>query len=342
MTYLAFETKFLAVQLKSWQTAYAFDALRGLPQALDDHSPNRRNFLETAAQLNLEIHRIRDHISEPSEIEVWKLVSSHFQKVMEIDQTVVQAYRSQDPTAIARANGWVSSQESQYFKKITSEIEELIVSILNLSHQSLQEAREANNIAYILMFLSGGCVLATLRLFVKRANAFMHRQIALLKNIDKLARTDGLTGIPNRRVWDEELPKMMERCQTLGDSFTLILLDLDHFKHFNDQRGHQAGDQLLKAVAQAWNQQLRTGDLLARYGGEEFGLLLFQCTPDNALQIIQRLKRVMPEEQTFSAGIAAWDGLDTADTLIEKADKMLYLAKQKGRDRAEIFPRETV
>jgi diguanylate cyclase (GGDEF)-like protein len=111
------------------------------------------------------------------------------------------------------------------------------------------------------------------------------------------------------------------------------MVDLDHFKRFNDEFGHQAGDRLLKAAAAAWREQLRAVDHLARYGGEEFILLLPAADTLAADAIVARLLAATPAGQTFSAGIATWDGAETSDELVARADAALYAAKKAGRNR---------
>jgi diguanylate cyclase len=111
------------------------------------------------------------------------------------------------------------------------------------------------------------------------------------------------------------------------------MLDLDGFKHFNDRRGHQAGDRLLKQAAASWASHLRASEMLARYGGEEFSLLLPGCTLKDAKQLLERLRSAMPDGETVSAGIACWDEHEGADALVGRADAALYEAKRAGRDR---------
>jgi diguanylate cyclase (GGDEF)-like protein len=111
------------------------------------------------------------------------------------------------------------------------------------------------------------------------------------------------------------------------------MLDLDHFKDFNDREGHQAGDRMLKLCAAAWSSQLRATDILARYGGEEFSLLLPGCTVADACVLVERLREMTPEGQTLSAGIAAWDTEEPSAVLVGRADGALYQAKRAGRDR---------
>jgi diguanylate cyclase (GGDEF)-like protein len=151
-----------------------------------------------------------------------------------------------------------------------------------------------------------------------------------------LARRDGLTGIPNRRTWDSELPVAMDRARRDGVPLAVAILDLDRFKDFNDQYGHQAGDRLLKSAASAWSRMLRTTDLLCRYGGEEFSVLLPAATTDEASEVLERLRAVTPQGQTFSAGLAGWDGQEVSDELVARADRALYAAKAAGRDRVVV------
>jgi diguanylate cyclase (GGDEF)-like protein len=155
----------------------------------------------------------------------------------------------------------------------------------------------------------------------------------LLARLEAVARTDDLTGLFNRRGWEEQLPKELARSRRHGDPLCVAMLDLDFFKNYNDQRGHQAGDRLLKQSAAAWNRELRATDTLARYGGEEFSVALPGCRLENAKDIVERLRAVMPGDQTVSAGVVCWNGRETAEELVGRADAALYEAKRMGRDR---------
>jgi diguanylate cyclase (GGDEF)-like protein len=155
----------------------------------------------------------------------------------------------------------------------------------------------------------------------------------LLARLETSARTDDLTGLPNRRAWEYELPRELSRAARDERSVCVAMLDLDRFKDFNDDRGHQAGDRLLKQATSAWCEQLRSSDMLARYGGEEFAVLLPGCTLGDAEALLERLRSAMPEEQTVSAGVACWDGEESPEELVGRADSALYAAKRAGRDR---------
>jgi len=154
----------------------------------------------------------------------------------------------------------------------------------------------------------------------------------LLARLEEVARTDDLTGLLNRRGWEEKLPKELARSKRHKDPLCVAMLDLDFFKNYNDQRGHQAGDRLLKQSASAWARELRASDKLARYGGEEFSVVLPGCRLENAKDIVERLRAVMPGGQTVSAGVVCWNGRETVEELVGRADAALYEAKRMGRD----------
>jgi diguanylate cyclase (GGDEF)-like protein len=161
----------------------------------------------------------------------------------------------------------------------------------------------------------------------------------LLAQLAGLARTDELTGLPNRRAIDEVLAHEMERARRQRSPLCAALLDLDLFKQFNDTHGHAAGDALLAEAAAEWQECLRAGtDTIGRYGGEEF-LVVLPAPPDGAVATVDRLRRLTPRDQTASAGVASWDGTESAADLIARADIALYAAKARGRNRSEMAMR---
>lgn len=150
-----------------------------------------------------------------------------------------------------------------------------------------------------------------------------------LRQLTDMASTDPLTGLPNRRGWDAEVSAAIEQRKP----FTIAMFDLDHFKAFNDTYGHLAGDRLLKETAAAWREQLRAGDTLARLGGEEFGLLLPGCSRGAAVEVIERLRGLVRDGQTCSAGFAERRESESGVQALARADAALYEAKSAGRDR---------
>jgi diguanylate cyclase (GGDEF)-like protein len=145
-----------------------------------------------------------------------------------------------------------------------------------------------------------------------------------------MVETDPLTSLPNRRAWDARL----SRVATDGEDVAVAMLDIDHFKDFNDTYGHQAGDRLLSDTAAAWRDLLRSDDLLARLGGEEFGLLLVNCSPGAAADVTERLRQAVTEGQTASAGLAVRRPGEPMESLLGRADHALYDAKAYGRDHS--------
>ena len=149
--------------------------------------------------------------------------------------------------------------------------------------------------------------------------------------LNRQARTDELTALPNRRAWDEAVVREIARAQRSGEPLCVALLDLDHFKAYNDTHGHQAGDAHLRRTAAMWRRELRAIDVLARYGGEEFGVLLPACEPDMAREVVDRVRFATPNGETASAGVVLFDGQESPDSLLARADAALYRAKHAGR-----------
>ena len=157
-------------------------------------------------------------------------------------------------------------------------------------------------------------------------------RVELLSRLESMARTDDLTGLPNRRSWDEELPRELLRARRESRPLCVAMIDLDHFKAFNDERGHQAGDRFLKQAAAAWVNELRGTDFLARYGGEEFALALPNCSPEQAMEVAERIRAATPDSETCSVGVAHWNTLESPADLLGRADTALYEAKRRGRN----------
>jgi len=156
---------------------------------------------------------------------------------------------------------------------------------------------------------------------------------ALIAEVQSLAHSDALTGLPNRRVIDDVLPREMARALRAATPLCLAIVDIDHFKAYNDTHGHLAGDAVLRDCAAAWDSQLRGEDTILRYGGEEFLVVLPACDAEDAAEIVERLRAATPAQQTCSAGLAVWLPGESVDVLVGRADKALYEAKEAGRDR---------
>lgn len=165
------------------------------------------------------------------------------------------------------------------------------------------------------------------------------------EEIYRVSVTDGLTGLNNRRVLDEELEKEFIRARRHGRTFSVLLLDIDHFKLVNDKHGHGVGDLVLKQVAAAVRRSTRDGlDIVARYGGEELAVLAPETDLANAVALAERIRSTVEAiavddegtqvKVTLSVGCAELSSVDTLpQSLFERADQKLYLAKNGGRNR---------
>jgi diguanylate cyclase (GGDEF)-like protein len=157
---------------------------------------------------------------------------------------------------------------------------------------------------------------------------------SLAGRLRALASTDALTGLPNRRGWERSLERELARVRRKGTPLCVAVLDLDQFKAFNDEQGHLAGDRLLKEVAATWLGLLRDTDVLARYGGDEFGIILPDCYPNKANEIVGRLCAASAGGSTCSAGVATAGPDADMTELIDRADRALYRAKDAGGNQA--------
>jgi len=179
-----------------------------------------------------------------------------------------------------------------------------------------------------------------------RVQAAPHLQNAALhQRIKALAALDDLTGVLNRRFGLQRLGEEFSRSVRHGVPVSVLLLDVDHFKRFNDAHGHAAGDRVLQAVARAIDDSLRAGDVLCRYGGEEFLVLIPGTGVQDAAQLGERMRRVVAASEipwgeqslrvTVSLGQATWPITPASlpDELVSAADAALYQAKEAGRDR---------
>jgi len=169
------------------------------------------------------------------------------------------------------------------------------------------------------------------------------------ERLRQLAITDGLTGLYNHRYLKEFLKRELERARRHRLSVSIVMIDIDHFKHYNDTHGHQAGDELLKMIARLFKDNIRKIDLAARYGGEEFCLVLLETNRQSAAIVAEKIRNLIdaypfPNEETqpkgkvtVSMGVASFpeDATDY-ENLVHIADQRLYLAKERGRNQVVV------
>ena len=172
-----------------------------------------------------------------------------------------------------------------------------------------------------------------------------------LEMVRKQALTDGLTSLANRKAFDAEIARMSQEAVHNGETFCLVLMDIDHFKSFNDNYGHQVGDQVLRLVARTLIDGVKGRDMAARYGGEEFAILLPQTNLVGAMKVADSLRVIVQGKElinrntgdklgrvTLSAGVAEFVNGEPPDKLVERADSALYTAKHNGRNQVAAAP----
>jgi diguanylate cyclase len=174
------------------------------------------------------------------------------------------------------------------------------------------------------------------------AESRMKDQAAMIEVHVTEARTDALTGLANRRAFDDEIRKHFEKFKSQGTPATLLMLDIDYFKKLNDTYGHLVGDDVLKSTAKLVAKAVRSGDVVARYGGEEFAVIMPESTAMNVLRIAEQLRGTFSQftpaigenaiQISASAGMAGLLPDDSIKSWIQRADEALYHAKSKGRD----------
>jgi len=169
------------------------------------------------------------------------------------------------------------------------------------------------------------------------------------RQLQEMANRDGLTGLFNHRYFHEQLSKDFLRARRYHESLSCILFDIDYFKKFNDNYGHQTGDVVLSTLGRVIEEAIRDSDFAARYGGEEFAVILYHADQPAAVHVAERLRQMVEDREihdkdkmlhvTISVGVATFPHEEIRDSkkLIECADKALYKAKENGRNRVEAF-----
>lgn len=163
------------------------------------------------------------------------------------------------------------------------------------------------------------------------------------ETLEQAALTDSLTGMQNRRYFDDALKEYIEEFRRINRPVGLMILDLDHFKQVNDTHGHDVGDEVLRAVASCLKDMTRYHDVVARLGGEEFAVVAPNMDAELLAKFAERIRKAIAGMAvlsgnvrlriTTSVGLAVWDGKETAEEFFRRADKQLYQAKRMGRNR---------
>jgi diguanylate cyclase (GGDEF)-like protein len=231
--------------------------------------------------------------------------------------------------------------KTRSFVSVPLKIDDRIIGVLNLSDKASGEVFDEEDLKLIQSFATHAAIVMERNVFYNRA-----------EELKKLTITDTLTGLLNRRYLNERLKDEVARSERYGHHLSLLMLDLDGFKYCNDTLGHLFGDTMLKNIAETLLNTVRSMDIVARYGGDEFMVILPETEETLAIDIAERMrsnvekKAVLPRDAsgqaqqalTSSIGIVCYPKHGkTIEVLLENVDKALYRAKNKGKNRIEVF-----
>jgi len=332
------EARTLTAMTATLQSELALDALRG--QALDERNPRMVAYRQTLAALRTALERTRQAPLDSVERELLDRAHDAVERFVRLADEGAARLRSGSRTDKLAAANALHETARPLAEQATEQIRSLERLVAGRAGEAADRAQLAAQHARLLLFVFGATSLLLAAILARTLWESMARRAELLRELAQLARVDGLTGIVNRRVWDEELARGLERARRSAKPCSVGLIDLDHFKRFNDMHGHQRGDALLRSAAQAFAARLRNDDLIARYGGEEFAVLLHGCDLESAMRLFDRWQGMLPAGQTFSAGVAASLGREDGQAVVGRADAALYRAKNLGRNRTVAAPTE--
>ncbi len=236
--------------------------------------------------------------------------------------------------------------KTRSFVSIPLKIDDRIIGVLNLSDKATGDVFNKEDLKLIQSFATHAAVIMERNVFINKT-----------EELKKLTITDSLTGLLNRRYLHERLKDELARSARHGHTFALLMLDIDGFKNCNDTLGHPVGDKVLRGVADALLNAVRSIDIVARYGGDEFMVILPETVKSVALDIAERIRNSVSQKvihsndgsalgsytMTTSIGIACYpEHGKTVEVLLENVDKALYRAKNDGKNRVEVFAKNAI
>lgn len=253
-------------------------------------------------------------------------------KVAELGEPMLVENLESDPRVRQKNRGHYKTRS---FLSVPLKIGDRTIGVLNLSDKISGEVFTAEDLQMIQSFANHAVVVLERNVLYSQA-----------EQLKKLSITDPLTGLLNRRYLQERLEEEVARSQRYGRQLSLLMLDIDDFKSYNDSCGHPAGDRLLRYVSEAIMHSVRATDIVARFGGDEFLVLLPETDSDLAMQIAERMRQELagaaqasaPERAavTVSIGIASYPrDANSLETIVEQVDRALYQAKMRGKNRIE-------
>lgn len=252
----------------------------------------------------------------------------NFYSIPEIKDTLKNIFAN-------KANFFQYTDDNDSSMLVNSNYVDELDSWLFIEHTEDQALNIVNSVLSTRFLINISSIILTLLLVILTVNHF-HKQLR------RLATTDRLTGISNRQIFDYTLRQSIEKYHRSRNSFSLLIVDIDHFKNVNDTLGHLSGDTVLKGVSSQIKSSIRAADDLCRWGGEEFTILAHNCELNSAAELAEKIRRNIENAPiaesdkippiTVSIGVAAVQPEDSADSLLNRADTALYNAKESGRN----------
>jgi diguanylate cyclase (GGDEF)-like protein len=194
----------------------------------------------------------------------------------------------------------------------------------------------------VIGYAARGATFASIGLLVgvqaELRRALWEERERLMQELRAAALRDQLTGLANRRAWDERFAYDLATASRSARPLSVAVIDLDELKHVNDTHGHAHGDRVIQRCAQAWRGAVRDTDFIARLGGDEFLVLLPDCPTSDAGDVTQRMLDALASVHSVSIGIATWDGQEDAEELVSRADRAMYAAKAAGGAQIAFAP----
>ncbi len=335
LSHLALETQQASAQLRNDQVR----AARSLAQmTLLTPARDAAQLQGAVTVLGVKLNEIGGFQLSAEETRRLTDLKDTLKSIGDINTRLVDARRRDDQTVNTARE--LAALSEQRFEAFTNSLSALVGAVRLRTVAAARRADDLNLVARYALIAFSAVTLALGMLSILLTLRTLRENRSLLGDMQQLAQEDALTGAVNRRGLEDAMPVEFSRAQRSEEPLTLVMIDLDHFKRYNDRRGHPAGDAILRGAAQAWRKQLRPTDMLVRYGGEEFTLVLPGTDADQAAQLVDRLRPLVPDRQTFSAGVATWDGHETATEVLQRADQALLQAKKAGRNRTMVAGRE--
>jgi diguanylate cyclase len=307
---------------ENYELSYSYVGIENpdLKRTIDDLIGNGCKF--DASVMNILHQRyFRGRRTDDAIVELGKKISTELTGVLKVMETAGHDHSAYGRT-LSKASGQLGTA------KLTESALKLLVEQVISATKTMEERSK------------------TLELQIQSSSQEVNDLRERLESVRRESLTDQLTGLSNRKAFDNELKESIERSIESGEPLSLLMADIDHFKSFNDTWGHQTGDQVLRLVANCLSENVKGRDTAARYGGEEFVVILPQTALASAVGLADQIRSKVESKKlvkkstgdilgviTISIGVTQYDLNESADEFVRRADTCLYAAKRTGRNR---------